>query len=220
MQYVRQPVEVAQAALFKELFEPLQAGKKVLWLVPGGSNIPTAVHVMDQLSGYEQNLYITLTDERYGLPGHADSNWQQLLDAGFSPGSATICPVLQENMTLEESAMAYATFLAEALSSCDKAVGQLGMGADGHISGILPHSPATTATTLTHGYHTEQYDRITTTFNALRQLNVIFCLAYGADKRLPLKTLASQTLPLAEQPAQLLKEFEHAYVYNDQIGDR
>jgi len=53
----------------------------VLWLVPGGSNIPIAVEAMDmirkEMSGLSlKYLTITLSDERYGSVGHKDSNWK------------------------------------------------------------------------------------------------------------------------------------------------
>jgi 6-phosphogluconolactonase/glucosamine-6-phosphate isomerase/deaminase len=77
------------------LIESLRAGVHVLWLISGGSCIPIAVEVAKRLQKYNvSNLTVTLTDERYGLLGHADSNWQQLLDAGFVLPGATLVPLL------------------------------------------------------------------------------------------------------------------------------
>jgi 6-phosphogluconolactonase/glucosamine-6-phosphate isomerase/deaminase len=219
MQFMRQSKEVGQQALAEALLAPLAAGKKVLWLVPGGSNIQVAVEVMSRLTGNEQNLTITLTDERYGKVGHADSNWQQLIDFGFHTSAATIYPVISEGMTLQETAEAFEAFLRGALDEADVVVGFLGMGADGHTAGILPHSPASDPTNkLVVGYQTEQFDRVTTTFEVLQRLDAAFCFAYGEDKRPALERL-QQDVPMADQPAQILKHIPEAYVYNDQLGE-
>src|SRR5688572_20869077 len=108
--------DAAKAAgqLAERLTAELQAGKSVLWLLCGGSNIPLSVAVMRQLPADKlADLRCLLADERYGVPGHADSNWQQLAEAGFmdrlSPGDPAILPaVLMPDMTLEDTCSHYA----------------------------------------------------------------------------------------------------------------
>ena len=74
-------IAVLQARLELEL----TAGKKVLWLVSGGSNITASVQLMQNLADdLTKNLTIMAVDERYGLVGHADSNEGQLLAAGLT----------------------------------------------------------------------------------------------------------------------------------------
>jgi len=77
----------------------LNAGKRVLWLVCGGSNIPVAVETMDAVRsrvGKEElsRLTVALTDERYGPVGHKDSNWEQLTERGFDFTGIATAPVL------------------------------------------------------------------------------------------------------------------------------
>src|SRR6185503_424745 len=83
----------------------LHAGKEVLWLVCGGSATAVAIAVSKQLHGKDLRLLtVSLTDERYGAPGHPDSNWQQLLDGGFDLPGASLVPVLGEAVTMNLTA--------------------------------------------------------------------------------------------------------------------
>lgn len=220
MQFYKQPVREGRLRLTDLLLLELKQNKSVLWLVTGGSSIKTAVAIMNDLSGHESNLTISLTDERYGPVGHPDSNWQQLLDAGFNSGSAKTHPVLENGLSLEVTAQLFSEWLDDTLQMVDIAIGQFGIGSDGHISGILPHSVATEPTeALAICYKTDQYARVTTSFAAIKRLNMTYCFVYGEDKQLALQKLLHKQVPLAEQPAQILKQLSQAYVYNDQVGE-
>jgi 6-phosphogluconolactonase/glucosamine-6-phosphate isomerase/deaminase len=72
------------------LLAELSAGKKVLWLTSGGSNIKASVEIMSKVpEPLTANLSVMPSDERFGPPGHADSNWQKLLAAGFDGKQAS-----------------------------------------------------------------------------------------------------------------------------------
>lgn len=206
----------ASQSLRTNLLQPLQEGKAVLWLVPGGSNIPISVAVM---AGIPENLTsqltIMLTDERYGTVGHADSNTFQLHQAGFDPKKATFLPVLT-GAALEETVRAYTEIAQTQFASHQIIVGQFGIGADGHIAGILPGSPAATEQhAWVCGYHALNYTRITLTFPALYHLSAAYAFVYGEAKREALRRLETE-LPLHIQPAQILKAIPKAYLYTDQ----
>ena len=206
MQFLRQTAEEGLKTLVAALIEPLQQQQTVLWLVPGGSNIKVAVAAMAQLKGYENKLSITLTDERYGHVGHPDSNWQQLLDAGFDSGQAKLYPVLRPDLDLQQTAEAFGRTLQDLFTQTDVIIGQFGIGADGHISGILPHSRAAIETAdYAFGYVTPSFKRVTTTFSAIKKTTQAFCFVYGEDKQAALTALRDQQLPLEDQPAQILK---------------
>ena len=208
------------AILGKRLRDELSAGKRVLWLVCGGSSIPRAVEAMlDVPKELHAGLTIALTDERYGPVGHEDSNWLQLSAAGFEPGDARIIPTLQPDLSLAETAAAYAAAIEEALGNADIVIAMFGIGADGHIAGMLPGSPAVTEQALASGYDAGPFQRITLTPPALRRIAAAYAFVYGDAKRQALETLQQQTLPLATQPAQILKELPEAYIFNDQLGD-
>jgi 6-phosphogluconolactonase/glucosamine-6-phosphate isomerase/deaminase len=218
MQFIRRDAAAGIQELSTHLTQLLVEEKRVLWLVPGGSNIPFAVQAMtgipDELT---KRLTIILTDERYGPVGHADSNVQQLHDAGFDPKHANFIPVL-DGGTLGATARKYDTIAGKQFAESDVAVGQFGIGTDGHIAGILPRSPGTTALgELAVGYEAPDFTRITLTFPALRYIEMAYVFVYGDSKRVTLEQLHNEDLPLATQPAQILKAIPEAYVYNDQV---
>lgn len=206
------------AALSNRLQQELSAGKRVLWFFSGGSSIPLAAQVMSGLAAeLTAKLVVMPIDERYGPVGHEDSNVQQLLNTEFDARQGKLVPVL-DGSPAKEAAKHFAENLERYLSECDIAIGQLGMGPDGHISGILPHTSAVTANRLAYYYHgTDGRERITTTLPMLRRLDAIYLFAYGDNKRQQLLDLRDKALPINDQPAQMLKEMSDATVYNDQI---
>jgi 6-phosphogluconolactonase/glucosamine-6-phosphate isomerase/deaminase len=208
-------------ALVTTITTQLRLGREVLWFMTGGSNIAIDIAVLDRLDeNLTEHLTVTLTDERYGDYGHQDSNWQQLLDGGMQIKKAHAFSVLQtNNPSLGDTVALYEENLQQALTKVDTVIGFYGLGSDGHIAGILPGTPAVSASGLAIGYETEQFTRITTTFQTIRRNDIAFMYASGDSKQQPLHDLASK-LPLAEQPAQILKELPAAYIYNDLIGDQ
>ncbi|HSH56235.1 MAG TPA: 6-phosphogluconolactonase [Candidatus Limnocylindrales bacterium] len=220
MQLIRlSSIQGGAEPLYQRLVEELETGDKVLWLVPGGSNIPLSAEISKRLpEELTKNLTIYLTDERYGDVWHADSNTRQLDEAGFEPKQATMVPVLTGDLTLEETTEHYADALAAAFVENDVVIGQFGMGPDGHIAGILPGSPAVDSTELAAGYQTESFTRITMTPEAIQHVDAAYVYAFGDAKREALENLERE-LPLVEQPAQILKQLPESFVYNDQIGE-
>ena len=222
MQFILTPdSSEAVRALSDKLINELGGSNRVLWLTSGGSNVEAAVKVMEAIpADLSGNLTVMLCDERYGPAGHPDSNWTQLLRAGFDPKSATAVAVLKEGLDFEETVRDFSDNLEKAIAGSQVAILQLGMGADGHVSGILPGSEAAKEEkALVVGYENPPYRRITTTFPALRRAACAYLFAFGAAKLEALQNLRESTLPLDEQPAQILKELSEAFVYNDQIGD-
>jgi 6-phosphogluconolactonase/glucosamine-6-phosphate isomerase/deaminase len=205
--------------LTKRLITELTAGKRVLWFVTGGSNIPAAVEIMEHIPRPLTNLLsITLTDERYGEPGHDDSNWQQLMAVGFQGKEAVLLPILISGASLEEVTARFDELLTKQIAESDVVVGLFGMGTDGHIAGILPDTKATKARGLAVGYETEQFARVSITFAAFEQLNAAYVFAFSSAKTAALAALAEKR-SLTEQPAQILKRIPEAYVYNDSVGE-
>lgn len=209
------------AAVTTAIFDHLRAGRRVLWLLAGGSAIPVEVAIAKRLrtSGTSlESLTVTLTDERYGPVGHADSNWQQLETAGFVLPGARLQPVLSEGASLEQTAQTFAAFLGDALSTHDYRLGLFGIGADGHTAGVLPHSPAVAATALAASYDAAPYQRVTMTFPAIKQLDEAMVYAIGKDKWPVLDQLQTD-ISLDDQPAQMLKQVPRFTIFNDHIGE-
>ena len=223
MELIRIPtMEDGAAPLRDRLLAELQVNKQVLWLVPGGSNIPLSVAVMRGLpDDPTKNLTIYLTDERYKNEtdvAHPDSNTRQLHEAGFDPKQARQVNVLAPGLSLEETSEQYALSIAAAFEAADTVIAQMGMGPDGHVCGILPGSPAVDSEKLVCGYATETFTRITLTPTALKQyVDAAYVYAFGEAKKEGLNNLVGD-LPLSDQPAQILKQLPESYVYNDQLN--
>lgn len=221
MNFIRTASNIATQQLYQRLVDELEADKRVVWIISGGSNTVAAVNIMAQLAeALQPNLTIMPVDERYGEVGHADSNIAQLLAAGFDDGHARLLEVLKPGLTMQQTATAYAEVVQAAFDDADIIISQLGIGADGHIAGILPASSAVDSQELVTSYASEPYQRITMTFNALQRITVDYSFAYGDDKEPTLLRLQQSKLPLAEQPAQILRQLPEAYIFNDTIGDQ
>ncbi len=222
MKFLREDSGKAVRAIAARICDGLHAGKRVLWLTSGGSNVALEVEVMglvrqhaeDKLAG----LAILPMDERYGKQGHEDSNTQQLREAGFDPGSATWVDVLAHSLPFGQTVGFYNDVASTALASAGVIVGQFGLGPDAHVAGILPGSPAADADEATvAGYEWTDYTRLTLTPLALKRVNYAYVPAYGDAKKEALERLRKNAEPLAKLPAKLLYEIPEVYVYNDDI---
>ncbi len=198
--------------------ERLSRRQKVLWLVAGGSAMDVAVRTAAILKDQPllSNLSITLTDERYGAIGHPDSNWRQLEEKHFSLPGAQLKPVLS-GKSLTETTINYESLLDHELSWADFTVALAGMGADGHIFGIKPGSPAVGADKQVVGYDWDDYTRITPTFSLIKRLDEVIIYAVGLEKHPQIDKLDA-VVPADEQPAQLLKQLKRVVFFNDYKG--
>ena len=211
--------EMAIAPLASKIKSCLNNGP-TLWLLSGGSNIHISVAVMSRIDAdLSRNLTVALADERFGPYNHPDSNWAQLMDAGFDAKYTRLIETLKPDSTdLINTVSSFSEVLSEAMDEADFLIGQLGMGSDGHTAGILPHSDAAKETEeLVVGYESSPFLRITASFTALRRLGSVFLIATGEDKREQLEKLVNQDIPLEVQPAQIIKQVNEAYIYNDQV---
>ena len=210
-------------AMALRISDALNAGRKVLWLVCGGSNISTAVKAMELVRQNTKpdvipNLTVGLTDERYGTPGHKNSNWQQLVDAGFNMHRSALMPVLI-GKSLEATVRDYADRADRKMAELRKEGGFIialfGIGTDGHIAGILPETDSAREQSSVSGYMAGPYIRVTLTAPFLEKIDAAHAFAYGAPKAEALKRLLGEDLTIEEQPAQLLKKIDESYLYSD-----
>jgi 6-phosphogluconolactonase/glucosamine-6-phosphate isomerase/deaminase len=199
--------------LARALVKAGRGGKKVLWLIPGGSALAIAIKAAKILAGQSLNLTITLTDERYGPVGHADSNWRQLFDAGFDLPGARLIPVLNGG-NIAETVRVYNDMLATELAAADYRLGLCGIGPDGHTAGILPQSPAVFSPDLACAYDAGVFQRVTMTPRALAFLDEAVVFAVGSAKWPALAKLA-EDVNINDQPAQALKQISRLTIFSD-----
>ena len=200
--------------LVRTLTEHL-AQEKVLWLVSGGSGTLVTIEVANQLhTANLTNLFVTLSDERYGALGHPDENWQHLLDGGLSlPGATLYRPLI--GASRDDTTRQFGEWLMATVESVDYVIGLFGIGSDGHTAGIKPGSPAVTAETPTAGYTSEDFERITITPAFIVHVDEALTQAFGAKKHPVIADLLERDVPLTEQPAQLLKTIPISTVFSD-----
>jgi 6-phosphogluconolactonase/glucosamine-6-phosphate isomerase/deaminase len=217
--------------LEKTIKKHLEAGKKVLWLLTGGSGIKIEVAVSQKLNGTElKNLTVMLTDERYphnysedrlaDTVNHPDSNWKQILDMGFTLEGATLIPILQgKNIT--GTTASFEKSLSDLLQPDTYKIGLFGIGTDAHTAGILPNSSAAHENArLASWYDAEAFQRITMTFKAIRKLDEAVLCAFGNDKKPALEFLQDKDIKLNDHPVQILRSLPKLTVFNDQIGEK
>lgn len=212
------PSEAARIISDRVLYE-LKQGAHVVLLVSGGSNTAIAATVINNIpEEASSKLAIGQIDERYGAIGHEHSNWKALLDTGVDFKNATVLPILVDGQDRQSTAALYNDKIQKLHDSSYVFIAILGIGTDGHTAGILPNSPAAVETDkLVLDYVSSPFERITLSFNALRQLDSAYLLAFGEDKASVLETLKTLDLPLTEQPAQIIKQITDSYVYNDVV---
>ena len=200
--------------LAQVILKQLSDGNRVLWLVPGGSGIPVVIEAAKIISKQPHNkLIVSLTDERYGTAGHADSNWEHLLAKGFSLPQAHLISVLGTD-SMAETTEKFSTAIGRAIYEADYILGFFGIGTDGHTAGILPGSEAVNSPDMVCGYHTLKFDRITLTPQAIKKLHEVVVFARG-EKRKVIKDLQEKTINTAEQPAQILKMVPKLTIFSE-----
>lgn len=216
MLLVKQKPGQAADYLAKTINRHLADGQKVLWFLSGGSSIELAVRARRQIKN-NKGLIVMLIDERYGPDNHPDSNWRQLKDGNFDFSGIEAVPVL-EGLSAEETAERFREKLNRYLAEADFRIGLMGIGADGHTSGILPGSPALDSNELAIYYQGPDYERITTTPVALAQLDEVV-VSLSDEKKRPIVEKLQQNIGPADMPAQLLKKVPRFIIFNDWIGE-
>lgn len=207
-------------AMAEAIIHALAEGE-VLWLICGGSNIPLAKEAMDIVRANVSpeilaRLTVGQTDERYGQPGHPDSNWKQMHDVQFNFDSVKTLPILL-GKDLKQTAADYAVKLSEVLSRNPHIVAQFGMGADGHVAGMLPHTGGLDATELVFGYESEPFTRVSITPPVFEKIDEAFVFVFGTSKHEVVTKLWQKDLTIEEMPCQILKRVPECRFYSDQL---
>lgn len=207
-------------AMAHKVAEGLHGGP-VLWLICGGSNIPLTKAAMDivraEISPEDlTNLTLGLTDERYGEVGHKDSNWQQLIETGFDFSGIKTMPILF-GKNLEDTVRGYGIKIDHALEANQFVVAQFGIGADGHVAGMLPHTPGIEAEESVFGYDSGTFVRVTITPPVFEKIKYAFAFVFGESKHEAVTKLWQKDLTIDQMPCQILKRIPECNFYSDQL---
>lgn len=208
-------IETVADYLAAQIKKHLDEGEHVLWLVSGGSGIEVGCLAAQKLAGTDlTNLAVTLTDERYGDIGHADENWQQLLDSGFAlPGALLYRPLTGE--ARDVTATRFGDWLAGQIERADYSIGLFGIGTDGHTAGIKPDSAAIGGRGWAIDFTGEDFERITMTFPAIEALDEVVVQAFGEGKAVVLHQLLNDDTSPETSPMQVLKQVRKSTLFTD-----
>lgn len=213
--YFEQPQSNVAPFLAARIAPHLEKGDRVLLLLSGGSGVPISITLCNLLKPLDlSNLFVTVSDERYGPINHRDENARQLIEAGlFLPKATWFRPLTGK--TLDETTSDYAAWLANVRSHADYAIALLGIGEDGHTSGIKPHSPAVTATEAAVSYTGTDYERITTTLPFLETFDEAVVQAYGSSKHSVVRQLLKGEGTTHETPMLGIQSIPTVTIFSD-----
>jgi len=201
-------------AIRKHLEKTAQDTTRVLFLMPGGSAAAIAARVWQQLSPDTKNhITATLTDERFGIVDHQDSNWRKLEELGANLNDTPSIPVLSKEATAQTTADAWEAKLQSAIKACDSVVALFGIGADHHIAGIKPDSPAALESDrIVSTYQGEDFERITIAPPIFEKIDCAFVYAEGKEKSSAIFDLQTER-DFHEYPDELIKDCGAFVVY-------
>ncbi len=203
--YTDNPIEQAGMAAADSIIDHLDKDERVLLLLTGGSGLAIANHICDQLKSIKKNnLYVSVTDERYGDVGHKDENWQQLLNNGFNlPGANLYRPL--NGKSRNKATTDFSNWLTEQIYKADYKIALFGFGTDGHTAGVKPHTEAVDSPNFADSFTGEDFERITMTPKAISLLDEAIIQASGIAKIPVLSSLMNETIDIHDQPVQVLK---------------
>jgi 6-phosphogluconolactonase len=213
-------LDEAAHALGEEVASALRSGlaqrSTASLVVPGGRTPVPLFHVLREMQLDWSAVHVTLTDERWVPADHASSN-TGLVRRELLQGRAQAAQFHGFNTAAtaaEDAAAAVWQSLALVPRPFDAVV--LGMGDDGHIASLFPHSqglsaaldPVAPPACVAMRAPTEPLSRMSLNLAALLQTRRLFLFITGAHKRELLLTAAQRTdqalLPVAALLAQRL----------------
>jgi 6-phosphogluconolactonase/glucosamine-6-phosphate isomerase/deaminase len=208
-------VKVVAEFVTDKILKQLDVGKKVLFFVTGGSCIPIAVKISEILRNLDcKNLTVIMMDERYGPLGHADSNWQQLLEKGFNLPQAKLIPII-DGSDINKTTEKFNIQLEKEFKKADYKIGLFGVGKDGHTAGIIPNSEAVKAQNWACHHQTPQFERITITPKTVAKLDEAVVFMQGQEKWQVVEDLEKKDIDINLQPAQILKKVPLLTIFTD-----
>ena len=211
----------------KAILSALQASKSVpvLFLSAGGS----AIDILPKEIPKIRMLTLSVLDERYTEDTN-NRNFQlfsktEFFRSAVQNGADTFDPY-NPKVSLEECGTGFSDFFEQWMrkNPDGKIISTLGMGTDGHISGIMSgdkdefEKRFVETQKFAVGYTTDKHaftKRITSTFPLLARLDEVIFYAVDKDKREKLQTLERENRPVNEFPAMFLKTLPSVHLFTD-----
>jgi len=181
---VKNPSEGVEAA--KEILYQTVTNKTVL-LLSGGST-PKLLY---QTLAKEQKLSpgaVAMIDERYGEKLHFDSNELMIKNTKFlnylGLKNIRFFPIL-DNDSLENTSINYDETMRFVFNHFAKTVAIMGIGEDGHTAGIPIGTENNNSDLVTFytNFPSKLNNRISLTYAALEQIDLLIVLVFGKEKQ-------------------------------------
>jgi 6-phosphogluconolactonase len=172
--------EVAESAA-AEIAEALRGGARTLVLT-GGTSPKRSYELLSQLDVPWGRVSILFGDERCVPPLDPESNYRMAKESLLDRVNPATVYRIPAELGPDEGADAYAEVVAE---TAPFDVVLLGVGEDGHVNSLFPGHKALKATGLTAGIHDSPKpppERVTMTFEAIRDAGRILIIATGEGK--------------------------------------
>lgn len=198
----------------------------ILFLSSGGSSF----EILNHIKSIPLNLSIGVVDERYSTDPQIN-NFSQLEQTDFYKNNeARFAQILDTKVQHEESLEEFTKRYEELLRNWEKAnpngiiTATLGVGPDGHISGINPEASLEAFNNIFDdeskwvvGYESSLTPslRATTTFPFLRQIDYAVTLMTGENKKDALRKIKGKQGTLSETPGRILRELKQATIFTD-----
>ncbi len=199
-------VDVAKELLYKNV------NSKTVLLLSGGST-PKLLY---ETLAIEKKLTpgaVAMVDERYGQKLHEDSNELMIKNTKFlnflNSKNIRFFPILNSE-SLENTSVNYDETIRFLFNHFAKTVAILGIGEDGHTAGIPVGTNEDLDSDLVKFYTnfpSKLNNRITLTYKALEQIDLLIVLVFGKEKQKTLNKVFKQG-SFAEIPARIFKKLE------------
>lgn len=188
-------------------------------LLSGGSAVSVAKELLSllPLDTSLSTVTFALADERFVDLSSKDSNAVQLIDAGvideIEKRGGNFVPILRGDLaTADEIGLKANSVYEEMVKQAEQIVLLAGIGADGHTTGMLPHSTSVDFERFSQASHVVAYtipqessnpfkQRITTTLATLSFVDTVFLYAVGEEKSAALHSFIKKDAPLHQLPA-------------------
>lgn len=172
--------EVAEAVA-AEIAEALRGGARTLVLT-GGTSPRRAYELLAELDVEWGRVSVLFGDERCVPPMDPESNYRMAKEALLDRVSPATVYRIPAELGPDEGADLYAEAVANA-APFDVVL--LGVGEDGHVNSLFPGHQALKSDALTVGIHDSPKpppERVTMTFEAIRDAGRVIIIATGAGK--------------------------------------
>lgn len=197
------------------ILEKLNNDQSVLWLMSGGSGGQLCVAVSKLLQGHDlSKLHATMSDERYGDLGHRDENFTQLIRDGLSLPAARLYRPLTGD-TISVATRKFSKWLASTHEAVDCTIATLGIGEDGHTSGVKPYSIGVTSSEAAVYFEGDDFARITTTLAFIRSVDEATVQAYGENKHAIIQQLIMHNSTPELLPILVVYEIPNVTIFSD-----